>query len=180
MKKATKGLRIALKPCFIAHRLTGHFGSEAVHPSGSVLHYFFAIGHEGIGGMNDIPNMRIDVEKGGGEILFTNLIQYRILHNLLWQTHAHTHTHTHAYTRARTLARTPRTLARTHTRTHTRTHVHTHTRARTHGRPKRTRARTHACMHARTHTHTHKHTLYLVPCTCPSHNCGDSESYALA
>ena len=23
----------------------------------------FAIGHEGIGGMNDIPNMRIDVEK---------------------------------------------------------------------------------------------------------------------
>ena len=33
--------------------------------------------------MNDIPNMRIDVEKGGGEILLANLIQYKILHNLL-------------------------------------------------------------------------------------------------
>ena len=43
----------------------------------------FAIGHEGIGGMNDIPNMRIDVGKGGNEILLANLIQDRILHNLL-------------------------------------------------------------------------------------------------
>ena len=88
----------------------------------------FAIGHEGIGGMNDILNMRIDVEKGGGEILLANLIQYRILHNLLWQK----------------------------ARTHTRTRVHMHTRARPHRRP--TRTRTHACMHARTHTHTHTHT----------------------
>ena len=78
-----------------------------------------------------LPNMRIDVEKGGGEILFTNLIQYRILHNLLWQTHAHTHTHTHA---------------------------HTHTRARTHTRTPHTHTRKHACMHARTHTHIHTHT----------------------
>ena len=58
--------------------------------------------------MNDIPNMRIDVEKGGGEILLTNLIQYRILHSLLWQTHAHTHEriHAHARTDARMHART--------------------------------------------------------------------------
>ena len=33
--------------------------------------------------MNDIPNMRIDVEKSGGEILLANIIQYSILHNLL-------------------------------------------------------------------------------------------------
>ena len=33
--------------------------------------------------------------------------------------------------------------------------------------------------HPRTHTHTHTHT-HLVPCTCPSHNCNDSEFYALA
>ena len=90
----------------------------------------FAIGHEGIGDMNDILNMRIDVKRGGGEILLANLIQYRILHNLLWQK-----------------ARTP-----------TRTRAHMHTRARPHGRPTRTRARTHACMHARTHIHTHTHT----------------------
>ena len=34
---------VAFKSCFIAHRLTGHFGSEAVHPSGSVLHYFLQL-----------------------------------------------------------------------------------------------------------------------------------------
>ena len=86
----------------------------------------FAIDHEGIGGMNDILNVRIDVEKGGGEILLANLNQYRILHNLLWQK-ARTHTRTRAHAYTRTPARTPHTDACTHAHTHTHTHTQTDT-----------------------------------------------------
>ena len=118
--------------------------------------------------MNDILNMRIDVEKGGGEILFTNLIQYRILHNLLWQTHAHAHAHTHKHTRAH--ARKHARPAHLHARTHARIHAHTYTRIHAHARTDAPNAsalaRTHACMHAHTHTNIHTPTLPCLVYSC--------------
>ena len=141
----------------LAHRFEAVFYSTQAYwslwirscsPQWLSFSFLFVIGHEGIGGMNDTPNMRIDVEKGGGEILLANFIQYRILHNLLWQTHAHTPARIHAHTHTRTHARTD--IQHAHARTHTRMHTHTHTHT-----------------HTNIHTHTHAqrlHSVYITLC----------------